>query len=264
MIKKLTLAALTLILSVIFMSSSAYAATTTKCKPGSGKYNGQFWSWFELSQNNINNCDTKIKLYDSGRHFRAEWNMAKSWGEDAVGGMGWDNGGSNRIIGYNVGELTSNSDIQKAIVALYGWSCYKSGNTEYSQEYYVVETWKGPGQFVPWDESKGAPASSIKTYYRNGSNYKLYRLPRNGAQYCFNGNNRNFDQYWAVRQSPTEIGKNQTINFKKHSQEFNKQGFKLSGLKNGYQILAAEIFGDANRNHKGVIDASMWWKGWER
>lgn len=247
--------------------STTYAASIGKtvCDPaadsdngyGSGTYRGHFYSWFELSQNNIKNCDVKIGFYnDAGRHYRAEWDMAKSWGEDAIGGLGWDKGARYRKIGYNVGELTSNSSIQKALIALYGWSC--SGSS--SQEYYVVDTWKGPGKFVPWDENAGAPAKSKGTVNANNATYDVYVVDRDGAQYCGSGNSRKFEQFWSVRRSPTTTGNNQNIDFGPHVNRWDNSdlGFKANGIGSGYQILAIEIFGDANTYHKGAVDVSLW------
>ena len=266
---KTSLFAATLLLggSLAFAPASAQAASITKtiCDPaadsdsgfGSGTYRGHFYSWFELSQNNIKDCKVNIGFYnDSGRHFRAEWDMAKSWGEDAVGGLGWSSGSRDRKMGYNVGELTSNSSIQKALIALYGWSC--RGNT--SQEYYVVDTWKGPGKFVPWDENAGAPASSKGTVRANGATYDVYVVDRNGAQYCGDGSSRAFEQFWSVRRSPTKVGDNHNMDFRPHVNRWDNSdlGFDRRGLGNGYQIFAVEVFGDANTNHKGAVDASVW------
>jgi hypothetical protein len=266
---KLKMLALTIIsvASLLSIPSTTHAASITKtiCDPaadsdsgfGSGTYRGHFYSWFELSQNDIKDCKVKIGFYnDAGRHFRAEWDMARSWGEDAVGGLGWSSGTRSRKIGYNVGELSTNSPIQKALVALYGWSC--RGNT--SQEYYVVDTWKGPGQFVPWDENISAPAQSKGTVRANGATYDVYVVDRNGAQYCGNGESKAFEQFWSVRRSPTSVGSNQSMDFRPHVNRWDNSdlGFDRRGLGNGYQIFAVEVFGDANRNHKGAVDASVW------
>lgn len=262
-IKRKFLAALTLILGAAYTSS---AHAQWYCNDAAGTRNGnEFYTWFELSSGNKNTCDTRLALYPNGRRFRATWDMEQSWGEDAVGGMGWQTGGDNRKIGYRVYNLETNSSIQKAIVAMYGWSCHQSGSTQYSQEYYIVDTWDGSGKFVPWDENansgSGAPASSIGTVSANGATYDVYKVGRNGAQYCFNGANRSFDQFWSVRQSPASINKNRFIDFKPHADEWDDDGFKKAGVDNGYQILAAEIFGDANVEHKGYIDATVWWRG---
>lgn len=259
--------ALLLSVTIGLLPSQSYAASITKqiCDPaadsedgfGSGTYRGHFYSWFEISQNDIKTCDVNIGFYnDAGRHFRAEWDMAKSWGEDAVGGLGWGSGSRDRKIGYNVGELTSNSTIQKALVALYGWSC--KGNT--SQEYYVVDTWKGPDRFVPWDENVSAPATSKGTVKANGATYDVYLVDREGAQYCGDGNSRKFKQFWSVRRSPTPIGSNQEMDFRPHVNRWDNSDLKFDrgGLGNGYQIFAVEVFGDANVNHKGAVDASVW------
>jgi hypothetical protein len=255
----------TLMVANVSSVEAAPRITKTICDPaadsdsgfGSGKYRGHFYSWFELSQNNITDCKVKIGFYnDPGRHFRAEWDMAKSWGEDAVGGLGWERGSRNRKIGYNVGQLESNSNIQKALVALYGWSC--EGST--SQEYYVVETWAGPGKFVPWDENVSAPASRKATLTANGEKYDVYVVDRNGAQYCGDGSSKAFKQYWSVRQNKSTVGQNQELDFRPHVNRWDNSdlGFKRNGLGGGYQIFAVEIFGDGNRNHKGAVDASVW------
>lgn len=266
---KISIVTATLLLgaSLALTPTASHAARITKtiCDPaadtdsgfGTGNYGSQFYSWFELSQNNIKDCKVNIGFYnDSGRHFRAEWDMAKSYNEDAIGGLGWSKGARYRKIGYNVGELTSNSSLQKAVVALYGWSC--RGNT--SQEYYVVDTWKGPGKFVPWDETANASAKSKGTVRANGATYDVYVVDRNGAQYCGNGDSRAFEQFWSVRRSPTRIGDNHNINFGPHVSRWDNSdlGFDRRGLGNGYQILAIEIFGDANVFHKGAVDASVW------
>jgi len=247
--------------------TASYAASITKtiCDPaadsdngyGSGMYRGHFYSWFELSQNDIKTCDVKIGFYnDAGRHYRAEWKVAKSWGEDAIGGLGWNRGSKDRKIGYNVGELTSNSSIQKALIALYGWSC----KDNVSQEYYVVDTWKGSSKYVPWDETINAPATSKGTVRANNATYDVYVVDRDGAQFCGTGNDRQFKQYWSVRRSPTTIGSNGSIDFRPHVNRWDNAdlGFLPSGLGNGYQILATEIFGDANIEHEGAVDISLW------
>lgn len=265
------------ILSALFLSAfftltatatHAGSITKTLCNPadsdngyGAGTYNGKFYSWFELSQEDITDCDTKIGFYnDPSRHFRVEWNMAKSWGEDAIGGMGWSSGSRDRKIGYNIGELTTNSSIQKALVALYGWSCHQTNGQKISQEYYVVDTWKGPGKFVPWDENANAPAKSLGTVSANGATYDVYKVGRNGAQYCFSGESRQFEQFWSVRRSPRGIKNNRNLDFRPHANRWDNSdlGFKVAGLSSGYQILAVEVFGDANLRHKGAVDASLW------
>lgn len=258
---------------LLINASTGYAASITKtlCNPadsdngyGAGTFNGKFYSWFELSQEDITDCDTKIGFYnETNRHFRVEWNVAQSWGEDAIGGMGWSSGSKDRKIGYNVGQLTTNSSIQKALVALYGWSCSTSGGNQISQEYYVVDTWYG-GKFVPWDENanngNGAPAQSVGTVSANGATYDVYKVRRYGAQYCFNGSSRSFDQFWSVRRTPRAINGNRNMDFRPHANRWDNSdlGFKVDGLSSGYQILAVEIFGDANLRHKGAADITLW------
>lgn len=265
LLQSLSLATLAMVSVIVPTTSYAASIDKTICDPaadsdngyGSGTHRGHFYSWFELSKNDIKTCKVKIGFYNEAtRHYRAEWSMPKSWNEDAIGGLGWNSGARYRKIGYNIGELSSNSSNQKALVAFYGWAC--SGNT--SQEYYVVDSWKGPDQFVPWDETAGAPAKSKGTVNANNATYDVYVVNRNGAQYCGNGEDKSFKQYWSVRRSPTATGKNQAIDFGPHVNRWDDSdiGFKADGITNGYQILATEIFGDANVYHSGATDISLW------
>ncbi|MDC2887860.1 glycoside hydrolase family 11 protein [Psychrosphaera algicola] len=223
-------------------STNAYAGNITEelCDPaesdtgfGAGTFNGKFYSWFELTQEDKTDCNTKISFYDEAtRHFRVEWNVAESYGEDAIGGMGWSKGSRNRKIGYNVGELTTNSSIQKALVALYGWSCDTTNGKETSQEYYIVDTWDG-GKFVPWDENTNSPAEKYGSVKANGAWYDVYKVGREGAQACFGGDEIKFEQFWSVRRSPRGTGADRNIDFRPHANRWdnNDMKFKVGGLK---------------------------------
>ena len=255
----------------LFSMSAHAQPKQTLCNPsksdngyGAGHYKGAFYSWFELASDNTeSNCTNKITFIgDHKRHFRINWRMPRSWSEDSIGGMGWEKGKVNRKIAYNISQLKSNSPRQKALVAVYGWSCSKTKNRSISQEYYIVDSWAGPGKFVPWDENandgNGSPATPLGSVSANGATYDFYKVRRNGAQFCFSGNSRSFDQFWSVRRTKNKTGRSNTIDFKPHSNKWDNRGFKPKGLSNGYQILAVEVFGDANLNHSGTIDVKTW------
>lgn len=253
--KQTILAALTLIFSAIF-TGSAYAQSQTHCDSKQGNRNGYFYTWFEASSASTSGCKTRLEVGGSKRHFATFWDMEKEWTEDAVGGMGWTNGGDTRKFGYQVKSLSSNSKLQKALVAIYGWSC----NGSSIEEYYVVDTWAGGGQFVPWDENANNPAKSLTTVSANGATYDVYKVGRNGPHGCGSGN-KSFDQYWSVRRGANGIKKNKKIDFGPHVNKWDNYGFDKSGLPNGYVVLASESFGDANVEHKGSMGAVVWWRG---
>jgi hypothetical protein len=252
--------------------TTAHAADRNICNPGNGttgSLNGTWYSYYEgSSQNDVSNCDVKMKIYDdNGNHFRIDWDQNKTWGEDVVGGAGWNRGSDTRKIGYNIGQFDSNAT-QKAIAGVYGWTCGSTNRSRYpntkAQEYYIVDTWSGGGTFVPWDENANAPATPIQKngsdveVSANGGTYKVYKVGRNGAQYCGNGSPRKFDQFWSVRTSKLAINNNRGIDFANHDNTWDNHGFSSSKVKNGYQIVMGESFGHANFRHKGAIDASVW------
>lgn len=224
---------------------------------GTGTHAGHFYSWYELSSADITNCDVNLTLLSNEyRRFKTTWNMPATWSEDAVGGLGWEQGSSTRRLSYQVNELTSNSQNQRVIVGLYGWSCEE----DTSQEYYVIDTWFGDQAFVPWDETIAGPANKVTSIQTQHGIYDIYVLNRNGAQYCGNGEPRSFQQYWSVKQIPTDLANKHIINFSEHLDHWQQTdlGFNTDGLESGYQIFVAEIFGDANVNHKGSVDISVW------
>lgn len=256
-------------------AQTAMAADKTICNPGNGttgSKNGTWYSYYEgSSQNDRSNCDVKMKIYDdrNSNHFRIDWDQNSTWQEDVVGGVGWSSGSDRRKIGYNIGQFDSNSSSNpRAIAGIYGWTCVSSDRTRYprtsAQEYYIVDTWIGSNAFVPWDENAGAPAKPLRKNGRdvevsaNGGKYKVYKVGRNGPQYCGDGSSRSFDQFWSVRTSKLAIKKNRNIDFANHDNTWDNHGFRSSKVKNGYQILMGEAFGHNDFRHKGAIDASVW------
>ncbi len=253
-------------------SLAALAADKTICNPGNGttgEHRGTWYSFYEgSSQNDVSNCDVKMRVYDeSGFHFRIDFDQNQTWSEDVVGGVGWSSGSDRRKIGYNIGQLDSNGNDSKLIAGIYGWTCGSGNRSRYpntqAQEYYIVDSWVG-GSFVPWDEVAGAPAKPIQKngidveVSSNGGKYKVYKLKRNGPQYCGNGSSREFYQYWSVRTSKLATGSNREIDFANHDNTWDNYGFRSNKVRNGYQILVGEAFGHANYRHKGSIDASVW------
>lgn len=268
--KKTALFVLTSSVTLALSTGQSFAADRTICNPGggtSGFYNGDFYSFFEASsQNDVSNCDVKIRLRQSIRgRFNIDFNQNETFGEDAVGGMGWRNGSDTRTIKYRLNTLTSNSSSTPRVIAgVYGWTCGSNDRTRNpsttAQEYYIVNSWGGSGQFVPFDEQAGGPAVALKQNNRdviisaNGGRYKIYKVRRDGPQYCGDGTPRAFDQFWSVRQGPIAAPKDSTVTFSTHDNKWDDFGFSSSSVRNGYQIVFAEAFGDQGFRHIGTVD----------
>lgn len=271
--RKLMLAALAGSAALALSTGQSFAADRTICNPGggtSGFFGGDFYSFFEASsENDVSNCDVKIRLRDrlDGR-FNIDFNQNQTFGEDAVGGMGWRNGSDTRTIRYRLNTLTSNSTSTPRVIAgVYGWTCGASDREQFprtaAQEYYIVNSWGGSGAFVPFDENigdNGAPARPLRrngrdvTVSANGGTYKIYKIRRNGPQYCGDGQSRSFDQFWSVRTSRIQPPKNSTVSFSNHDNKWDDFGFSSDKVRNGYQIVFGEAFGDENFRHSGKVD----------
>jgi len=263
-----------LFFTIIASTQTTLAADRNICDPGNGttgNFNGTWYSYYEgSSQNDRSNCDVKMRVYDdNNNHFRIDWDQNSTWQEDVVGGVGWSRGSDTRKIGSNIGQFTSNSSSNpRAIAGVYGWTCVSANRTQdpntSAQEYYIVDSWVGSNQFIPWDENANAPATPLRsngqdvTVSANGGTYKVYKVGRDGPQYCGNGSSRKFDQFWSVRTSSLSTGSNRSIDFASHDNIWDNHGFRSSKVKNGYQILMGEAFGHNDFRHKGAIDGSVW------
>ena len=234
---------------------------------GTGFYNGNFFSWFEVraggTSTNARACRTSLGFNDENfRSYRVEWDLDRTFSADAVGGMGFGSGSPQRRLTYRVDNFNSNvSNDQRALVAVYGWSCEASTNT--NQEYYVVDTWTGSGQFVPFDGSQAnnEAVQVGRTIRSNGGTYRFYRVERSGANFCVADQNAEFVQLWSVRQGRRTTGRNQNIDFVNHFNRFNDRDLGLvgRGLSNGYQIMAVEAFGDGpdRAHHRGSAELTL-------
>lgn len=270
---KLLLIGLLASATALASTSPASAQDRRICNPGngiSGFFQGRFFTWFEnSSQNDRANCDVQILLRSgTTRRFRASWDQNRTFSEDAVGGMGWGSGRAGRRFTYNISTFTSNRAL-RAIAGIYGWTCV-SGDRQRNprtsaQEYYVIDTWSGSGNFVPFDENRRGPALQLRdrnnnpVFVRDGTNgtYRVYRVRRNGAQFCGDGSPRSFDQFWSVRTTKRATGGNRNINFQPHADRWDDFGFRPNSMSNGYQVLAVEAFGDEAQRHTGVFEATV-------
>ena len=146
---------------------------------------------------------------------------------DFVAGVGW-NPGSNQTVSFN-GSLSASGGT--SLVSLYGWS------TNPLVEYYVMENYNG---------SPPTAGTFMGTVTSDGGTYNIYEHQQVN-QPSIEGTTT-FEQYLAIRTSPTSSGTITTQNF------FNawaSHGMNLGTLN--YQILATESFGGGSGNSSVTV-----------
>lgn len=258
------------LLAMAFTSTQSHAASRTICNPGNGingNFGGDFFTYFEAStKDDVANRDVCITLSNTPArgNFTIKFNQNETFSEDVVGGVGFANGSPTRVITYVLNSLKSNSSLNKTIAGVYGWTCGSRDRKRFpkttAQEYYVVNSWTGSGRFVPFDENKQREATPIRSIQANGATYDIYKVRRNGAQFCGDGKSRSFDQFWSVRRKKLGVSskRERKVSFKEHSNAWAISGFSSDKVKNGYQIVFGEAFGAGpEQRHQGSINARI-------
>jgi len=257
-----------------FTTMDSHAADRRICNPGNGitgTFGGDFFTYFESStandERNSNVCITLTNTPNRGE-FTIDFNQPRTFKEDVVGGVGFANGSPTRVINYELKEIKSNSSLNKNIAGVYGWTCGSRDRAKFpktkAQEYYVVNSWTGRGQYVPFDENAGREATPIKEIRANGATYDIYVVGRDGPQFCGDGTSREFEQFWSVRRGrlPAGTGKNnqRTVDFANHVNAWRSEGFSRDKVRNGYQVVFGEAFGAGPNNgkrHVGTVNARI-------
>lgn len=168
----------------------------------------------------------------SGGNYSVNWDLGSSG--NFVGGKGWSTGSSNRTVGYNAGNFTSNGN---SYLTLYGWT------TGPLVEYYVVDNWGN------WRPPGGTSQGTVNT---DGGTYNLYRTQRVNAP-SIQGT-ATFYQYWSVRTSKAPTGSNRTITFSNHVNGWSGRGWNLGS--HSYQVMATEGF-----QSSGSSNVTVWESG---
>lgn len=205
-----------------------------------------FYTWFTYNASS-NDC---LKLKANGvRRFVANWTLSGN-GSDAVGGMGWDVGTSNRVMKYKI--LSMSGLTGKLSIGSYGWTC----NTK-KVEYYIIDSYNG--SYVPWDPARNANAIPIKwgtgalrKIDTDGGKYLVYKTTRtNAGNAC--GANATFDQYWSVRETPLPASTTttNTITFANHVSGWAGMGLTLGtfgkpATGRAYQVIGVEGLNTSN------------------
>jgi endo-1,4-beta-xylanase len=160
---------------------------------------------------------------NSGTSYSTSWSGIG----DFVAGVGW-NPGSNATVNFSSNLSASGGT---SLVSLYGWS------TNPLVEYYVMENYHG---------SPPTAGTFMGTVTSDGGTYNIYEHQQVN-QPSIQGT-ATFEQFLAIRTSPTSSGTITTQNF------FNawaSHGMKLGTLN--YQILATESFGGGSGNSSVTV-----------
>ncbi len=193
------------------------SAATQICSNQSGN-NGYYYQMWSNGQGSA--CIT----VNSASSYNATWNGIG----DFVAGVGW-NPGSNQTVSFTAGLNASGGT---TLISLYGWS------TNPLVEYYVEENYNG---------SPNTAGTYMGQMTSDGGTYNIYEHQQVN-QPCITGNSCTFEQYLAIRTSPTSSGTITTQNF------FNawaSHGMNLGTLN--YQIMATEAWGGGSGNSNVTV-----------
>ena len=217
-----------LLLGVVFavLLAAAMAAVpgiakaASICSSQTGTNGGYYYQMWSAGQGSA--CVT----LNSGNSYSSTWSGIG----DFVAGVGW-NPGNNSTKTFS-GSLSASGGT--SLVSLYGWS------TNPLVEYYVIENYVG---------SPPTAGTYMGQMSSDGGTYNIYEHQQVN-QPCITGNSCTFEQYLAIRTSPTSSGTITTQNF------FNawaSHGMNLGTLN--YQILATEAWGGGSGSSNVTVNS---------
>jgi len=188
-----------------------------------------------------------------GAAFYATWTNPKDF--LARVGYFWNTGNpytfyGNVYCGFNFrksGRYNGNF----SYIGIYGWS------RNPLVEYYIVEDsygnqYRDAASYIA-NINETIQGTEMTSYTLDGSVYKVYRKDRNGPS-IEGGANRDFRQFFSVRQTPRQSG---TVSITEHFKEWAKQGMNLGS--NMYECkFKVEAGGNENASPgTGWFDASF-------
>jgi len=194
-------------------------AATTICSNQTGTNGGYYYQMWSAGQGSA--CVT----LNSGNSYSTTWSGIG----DFVAGVGW-NPGNNSTKTFSSSLSASGGT---SLVSLYGWS------TNPLVEYYVMENYAG---------SPPTAGTYMGQVTSDGGTYNIYEHQQVN-QPSIQGT-ATFEQYLAIRTSPTSSGTITTQNF------FNawaSHGMNLGTLN--YQILATESFGGGSGSSSATVSS---------
>ena len=207
-----------MVLAVVMPSGPA-AAATTLCSNQTGTNGGYYYQMWTAGSGSA--CIT----LNSGNSYSTSWSGVG----DFVAGVGWNPGTTNTV------NFTSslNASGGTTLVSLYGWS------TSPLVEYYVEESYSG---------SPNTAGTYMGQMTSDGGTYNIYEHQQVN-QPSIQGTTT-FEQYLAIRTSPTSSG---TITVPNFVSAWASHGMHLGTLN--YQILATEAWGGGSGNDSVTVNS---------
>lgn len=200
------------------LPSTANAATAI-CSNHTGTNSGYYYQMWSAGQGSA--CVT----LNSGNSYSTTWSGIG----DFVAGVGWNPGNSSaKTFSSSLSASGGTS-----LVSLYGWS------TNPLVEYYVIENYVG---------SPPTAGTYMGQVTSDGGTYNIYEHQQVN-QPSIQGT-ATFEQYLAIRTSPTSSGTITTQNF---INAWASHGMNLGTLN--YQILATESFGGGSGSSNVTVNS---------
>jgi len=194
-------------------------AATAICSNQTGTNSGYYYQMWSAGQGSA--CVT----LNSGNSYSTTWNGIG----DFVAGVGWNPGNSSaKTFSSSLSASGGTS-----LVSLYGWS------TSPLVEYYVIENYVG---------SPPTAGTYMGQVTSDGGTYNIYEHQQVN-QPSIQGT-ATFEQYLAIRTSPTSSGTITTQNF---INAWASHGMNLGTLN--YQILATESFGGGSGSSNVTVNS---------
>jgi endo-1,4-beta-xylanase len=188
------------------MPGTAHAATQI-CSNQTGTESGFYYSLWE------NGTGSACLTYN-GSAYSTSWSSIG----DFTAGVGWNPGNTNTV---NFTSSVSDS-AGTALVSVYGWM------TSPLVEYYVEENWSG---------STNGSGTNLGTFTDGSSTYTLWEHQQVN-QPCITGNSCTFEQYIAVRSSPTTSA---SVNMANVEAAWKAKGLSVGTMN--YEIVGSEAWG---------------------
>ena len=182
-------------------------AATQICSNQTGTESGYYYSLWE------NGTGSACLTYN-GSAYSTSWSSIG----DFTAGVGWNPGNTNTV---NFTSSVSDSG-GTALVSVYGWM------TNPLVEYYVEENWSG---------SPNGTGTNLGTFTDGSSTYTLWEHQQVN-QPCITGNSCTFEQYIAVRSSPTSSA---SVNMANVEAAWRAKGLSVGTMN--YEIVGSEAYG---------------------
>ena len=201
---------------------------------------GYFTSHYEL------NSDPKSFLTTTS--FTGSWVKISGDSQNVVSGRGWEHGHQWRKVNFSVTNYYPDTNGQKAVFALYGWTKNNNSNVYGMAEYYVIDKHEGWYSEHQNDEGKDNGARWLGSKSVDGAKYDYYVSTRTDQPHAYGPGDATFKQFWAIRDYNNQRDSG-VMNIGQHFQMWkNPQQYKHENYPSignwGYQIFGIELIGN--------------------